>query len=537
MKRKFLAILLCFVLTIPFALTSCYGNNWLGDIDGSEKTSFYDEIKDTYKKAEAVSEATSLTIDGTFVSSSDSFLFAYTNESTETHAVAKYTVYDIKTGTGLVSIKLEREYLSGSFSSLYKDVSASFGDGFFVIAGTKANDMIEYTVYNKNGTEILKGTNVSYQLLDEKGILFDNKLYSVDESGTPALVKDLTDSKLTSIIDQLEKYGERYLYVSGTTAYVFDTSFDILYVQHLNSTPSSTHLNTSGTMFLLNNGNILYQENILLCQYNPTINHNEYDYVLGGSCYRVNTCVFNIISGKYTKINLPYLIQTIHCESEYVNSLPYGYENLALAKKIDGGELVYTNGSIYAYLLMDNNAKATETDIASYTVLGENRYSLYDGFTYHIYDENDKLIGKLNSITYVNNELIVTPSAIYNHSLDVVCTFDGSVSIIKIFPSSVLTRRYDSDSNSYKYELVLSDKTVELDVNPDSIRTMQSCVFATESKEGANGESSFVLTIYSEKGEVIFESEIFQGASVYTGENGLVRTTSKDGKILLITVK
>ena len=532
MKTKILAILLCFVLTIPFLLTSCYGGNWLGD--PVEEASFYDKIKGSYKKAEAASEVEAITIDGTYVSSSNGFLFAYADESTDTHAVAKYTVYDIKTGVGIVSVKLEREYTSGLYSSLYKEVSASYGEGFFVIAGTKANDMIEYTVYSKNGNEIIKGTNVSYKILDYSAFIFDKKLYRVDKDGTAELLKDLTDSNLLGLVDNLQKYGDRFLYVNGSLVYVLDLNYNLLYSQHLNPTPSNTYLNTSSSLFYLNNGNILYQENILLCQYHPTINHNEYDYVSGGSCYRVNTYVFNIANGKYTKINLPYLIQSVSTASKYDGQIPYGYENIASGRKINNGEIVYTNGAIYASLLMDNLGKVVENDISKVTVLGENRYTIYENFAYSIYDQNDKLVGRLNKILYANNELIVTPSAIYNHNLEVVYTLDESSSG-KVLPNSVLIYFFDSESGSYKCKLLFSDKSsVTIDARTAQVRN--SCVFVEEWIEtDESGNGYYELTVYSEKGEVLFTNEVL--SDFYYEYDGLIRTTTRDGKILIISVK
>ena len=538
MKKKILALFLSFVLLIPFVLIGCMPNNQTTNTTKS----FYDEIKDTYKKEDSVSSADELVLDGTCQSSSSKFIQVVKDVSTDTHASQAHTVYDINTGVALVSVKLEREYATGKYSSLYKSVSVSYGDNIFVLSGTKASGTIEHTVFNHLGKEVVKGSDISYRFLTDNRFIFDNKLFVVDENGNGTMVKDLTDSYLYYIVDSLEKFGDSYLYVdSSYVAYVFNSSLEVKYTQQLKSSPASSYKDISLAYFYLNNGNILVQETGLICDFDPSINHNEYDYVLNGKCYDLNTYLFNIENGSYVKTNLPYVLAHLEIKDEVGSGIPYGYENMALGTKIDNSELVYTNGNEYAFLLLDNTAKYKECDLARVSILGENRYAKYDGFAYSIYDEKDNLVGKLDRIEDVNNDLIITPSAIYDHDLKVIYSLKNA-SVKKVLPDSVVVYSYDIDLGAYKYELVTKDNvsTIFVESSTNRIGFGSSFIYIAETKINEDKELCEVLKIYSSRGEELKSYEIDFGASIIQLANdnySILRTVNKDSNVLLIILK
>ncbi len=546
MKKKILSFLLCLSLCLTLVLSSCVIPNLTPKPEGK---TFIDDILCTWDKDESFDSSSAFVPNGAIAKKSDKFVYTtepvYANESVGI-LVDKtiYRVYNLASGALIFEDFTDFDIKTLSYASENKAISVTLLDKMVMVTKTASlNSQETAYFYDENGNELLVTPDTSLTILDEDRIILNHKLY-VLTSGKLELKKDLSgiSPEFYSIVTKLTPFGDRYIYLDGTTVYVFDEGYSFLFKKTLKQTQGATFLDEQYKIFTLANGNIIFQTTYSVGNYSADLEPYTYDYISGGKCFRVDSYLLDIRSGSYKEFELSYVLSTVlPVEGSGVDiSLPYGAQNVGVGQKIDAKKLVLTGDSALASFLLYNNGNIKGfpgvDGSADIKVISEKRFIAENDFLVKVYDENAKLIGTLDSYEYYNNKFIVTDKEILNHNLETVYSLtENNAAVADVTCDSVFVVAYDKEAKisttylitdggepkaiSSEYELIVSDG-----------------FFATVlEKDGAHK-----LIVCKTNGEAIGEFAIENGASIdcfddYDGY-AILETKNIEGKTMYVTV-
>ncbi len=542
MKKRALAILLVFALCIPFVLTSCLFPN---DGEKEDTPSFFDEIKDTKADYNEFDTFDSFVIDADYKSADESFVYVATQEAlneAETHITSTHTVYNAHTKQAVYSVSIEYSIEEKAYSSLYKSVSVSFGDNVFTVAGTKASGTTEYIVRSTEGKELLK-SDYEITYLNDGRILTDDKVYEY-KNGEMSLVKDLSDSIVSAIIKDLTCYDGLYVYYESNTLYVFGSTYKLLATQQLAPNALSPLANTNYSKYTLENGNVIFQVSGKVCDYSPDVEKRNYDYVLNGACYKLDTFFYDLATLTYKEITMPYLLSSVTSSEK----LPYGAQNVAVGTLINNKELVYSGNSSRATILLYNDGTYRDLPFANeskvFNVLSDNTYIVRDTFTTQVYDKDDNLIGTLDYVAYANEKLIVTPTTIYDHGLNVVYSLkDNEARLEYISSSAAVVSLEDTETLNTKYlviEVGSEPSVLAIDTDDIEIFFHEGYIYTLETvRNEASIPVHKVLTVYDPQGNTICDATLSLSERLVTldyDSHAVIKAVNEEGKIVIIVL-
>lgn len=542
MKKRALAILLVFALCIPFVLSSCLFPN--GD-EKEDTPSFFDEIKDTKADYNEFDTFDSFVIDAGYKSADESFVYVATQEALneeETHVTSTHTVYNVFTKQAVYSVSIEYSIEEKAYSSLYKSVSVSFGDNVFTVAGTKASGTTEYIVRSTEGKELLK-SDYEITYLNDGRILTDDKVYEY-KNGEMSLVKDLSDSIVSAIIEDLACYDGLYVYYESNTLYVFGSTYKLLATQQLAPNALSPLANTNYSKYTLENGNVIFQVSGKVCDYSPDVEKRNYDYVLNGACYKLDTFFYDLATLTYKEITMPYLLSSVTSSEK----LPYGAQNVAVGTLINNKELVYSGNSSRDTILLYNDGTYRDLPFANeskvFAVLSDNTYIVRDTFTTQVYDKDDNLIGTLDYVSYANEKLIVTPTTIYDHGLNVVYSLkDNDANLEYISSSAAVVSLEDTETLNTKYLVIkVGSEPSVLAIDTDDIEIFfhEGYIYTLETvRNEASLPVHKVLTVYDPQGNTICDATLSLSERLVTldyDSYAVIKAVNEEGKIVIIVL-
>lgn len=547
MKKRILALALCLLLVVPFVLTSCFTpdkGNEAGD------TSFYNELKKMSYDEKEVTKAESLEIEGTSGRLSGGFYSASkTTTSIDTlDTTTTYFIYNVATGALVYSYDVVLSVGDG-YTSDYTNVVFEHYDSLFVVKKTNSKGEVLTSIMSADGTELISGTDVTYEIIEENGlVVFDGKLYTYANNAL-TLKKSIVDTALEDIISDLIFLGGKYVYVESSykEAVYYDKDFNFLFSKDLVETVDAYYY-VDDNIYYLSNGNLIYQSVSELGEYSPQIDASTYDYVAHGTCFKVSTYLLNASTREYKEISLPFVINTL-LPFEYLASLsdregmelPFGAQNIAMVKMIDNKKLTYTNGESIVPVLLYNDLTYKPTPSIDGTTniiyLSENRYIAEGDFISTIYNEKGEVIAKIEESYSFNESYIYTDRAVYNHNFELVYSLEENDADVFSELSDALVVYKEVDGQTAYYLLTPAQGApVEIGTSTPSLNDTYYYTLGDEI-DGEGNVTGKIISIFQTNGTLISSYTLYQYASVstdYCAGYDVIKTTSKDGNTLLI---
>lgn len=545
MKKRILALLLCLVLVIPFALTSCFtpekGN------DGGD-TSLYNEIKKMAYDEKEMTKAETLEIEGTSGKLGDGFYSASkTTTSLDTlDTTTTYFIYNVASGALVYSYDVVLSVGDG-YTSEYTNVVFEHFDGLFVVKKTNSEGELLTSIMSADGTELISDTDVTYRIMgDDSLVVFDGKLY-VYENNALTFKKDIVGTALEELVSKLIPLGDRYVYVEPNykEAVYYDKDFNFLFKKNLIESVNA-YVSVDSGVYYLDNGSLIYQEVSELGAYSPEIDASTYDYIANGVCYKVSTYLLNASTREYKEIGLPFVIQTVLPMELLLGQdtleSPYGAQNIAIVQMIDNKKLVYTNGQQYATLLLYNDLTykmvPTIDGTSNISYLSENRYIVEGDFISTIYNEKGEAVAKIEEDYSYNESYIYTDRAVYNHNLELVYSLEeNDAAIFSPVLSDALVVYKTVDEETIYYLLTPAQSApIEIGTSTPTLKTTYYYTLADEI-DGEGNVTGKIISIFQTNGTLINSYTLYQYASITTSSldgYNVIKTTSKEGNTLLI---
>lgn len=331
---------------------------------------------------------------------SSSHLLAFSNYSAE-EGQNKYAVLNYETGKVVFTIKQESEdseiITSASFDGDY------YGNGYVALIvetiTDNSDDKVKYTtnIYDENGTKIATADKDADPVqLNNKYMEFDGKVYIYeDDKFTFAFDAGLGD------IPDFDYLTKDYAYEFGSYEFfVYDRNFTIVAGYEAPSNADNSDF------FVLNNGNVLIQNEILLPD-----DATDYQIFVDGEKYNLESFIFDVKTGAKTAVALDFIVEYVI--NEYVYS-GYDYEEMG----VDFSALA----NVITIRKIENKAPARSEEYRNYSndmkllnylgreipmqygmaePIAENRYMVYDksGKEYLI-DDNNKIIGEISNASF-----------------------------------------------------------------------------------------------------------------------------------------
>lgn len=545
MKKKILSFLLCLSLCLTFLLSSCVIPNLTPK---PQQKTFIDDIICTWDKEESYDSASSFVPLGAVAGSNEKFVYTvgaeYSSESTALADKTVYRVYNIASGALVFEDFTAFDIKTLSYTSDSKAISVTLLDKMVMVTKT-ANENSQETAYfyDESGNELLATPDTALTKLDENRIILNHKLYTLKD-GKLELKKDLTSisPEFYSIITALKPFGDRYIYMDGTTVYVFDESYSFLYKKALKQTLGATFAEEQYKYFTLANGNIIFQTTYTVGNYSPELEPYTYDYITGGKCYKLDSYLLDIRSGSYKQIQLSYILSTVlpFNGTDIDISLPYGAQNVGVGQRIDAKKLVSTGGAaLTSFLLFNNGAVSGMPSVdgnANLVVISNNRFIAENDFSVKLYDENATLIGTIDSYDYYNNKFIVTDTAILNHNLEKVYSLtENNAAVVGTTCDSVFVVAYDKEAGTSTTYLITEGKE-PIEIKSEYELIINDGFYVTVTQN----DGAYKLVLHKTSGEAIGEFAIENGASIdyfddYDGY-AILETKNIEGNTMYITV-
>lgn len=446
MKKRILALVVCLLLCLPLVLTSC--------------GKFVKQIAPTMVEDKTgYQTAASTAVEGTFKTINNKFLYSTEYDDGET----THRVYNVLTG----SVVLNTSTDSADSESLNVGY---IGENLFYTAFTDEDDTT-YAIYNDAGTSLLTGLKDRPSALTNfecDAVIADNKLYFFEE-GSLNMKKDLNDTVVDAdVLGQLKTAGEKYVLVSGKKIFAFDENFTQVDVQTFTNNSKAYYKSESSNSFILDNGNVLVQVKSTVGDYEDVFDAN-YDFVEEGTCYVLDTYIYNTKRMNYKEINLNYVIESVTTATEYFEANDCGFvkeaENKASAYKIDNEEVVYgVNNDASVTLYLTNKGKVQEFEITDegtgFEAISDTRYLVNGDYFTRVYDEKNKLVGEIGRARGFNKNFIYTSKAIYKtDDLSLVVALDDKTTVLGATVDSIAYKTVNEKGDKATYYLATASNS------------------------------------------------------------------------------
>ena len=551
MKKRLLALALCLVLAIPFVLTSCFVPDNVDD--AGNDASLYNELKKMYVEEKEVTKAESITVDGSNFSIGGDFYSASksTTSLDSFDTTTKYSVYSLATGEEIYSYDVVYNITDG-FTSDYKSVSFRLFNDMFAVLKTDKDNVVTTSLVSSNGTELISGEDVTYRVLENlDAVIFDGKLY-IFENDALTFKKNIANTYLADIIGSLVLIGNKYIYLdpyNNNKVVYFDKDFNFLFEKILSESSVDTYVSVDDDVFVLSNGNLIYQAINELGEYSPLIDSSAYDYIAYGNCYKISTYLLNAETREYKEISLPFVINAIlpiellaSMSGQEGLSAPYGAENIAMVRMIDNKKLVYTNNDSEVSLLLYNDLSYKMPPAIdgtfNYSVISENRYIVEGTFVSTVYNEKNEVVGKIEEDYSYNESYIYTDSAVYNHNLELVYSLEeNEASIYSSALSDALVIYKEVEEETVYYLLTPAQSApVEIGKNAPLLEETYFYTIADEI-DGDGTVTGQIVSIFQTNGTLLDSYTIGEYSYISTTSTDdfmILRTTDKDGNTLII---
>lgn len=479
MKKRIMALALCLLVCLPLILTAC----------GSK---FVELVSST--KAEDKSSYTTITekdVKGSYTKLSERFLFTKDVDSTDSNKVT-YRVYDVLTGDEIAKEKVTsdaNERKSYEMTALTENLFCLTYTSFSL---SDFSTETECTIYNENGDVVygdLEEVPAYLSNLASDAFLFDDSLYFY-ENGSMTLKKSLKETMITeSLLKSLSVAGDKYVKVTGEKIFVFDSNFKQIDVQTLKSNCEDYYGNEETNYSVLNNGNVLVQVLAKVGAYTDVFDAN-YDFVMNGDCYILDTYLYNTNKLNYKEIKCNYIVGDVVTADKYFDrygaGLVNGADNMAYGYKIDNESVVYgANNEDTLTLLVSNDGKVEEFEITDkgmeYVSISDTRYIVFGDYFTRLYNEKNEVIGEFGQVVDYNKNFIVTETAIYTtNDCSSVVTFDKNTEYVGKTVDSVV------------YEATSKKKVEYCVVTTEGTTTVATSTY----KDGSGIEAYVVVSDY-----------------------------------------
>lgn len=458
MKKRIMALALCLLVCLPLALTAC-GSKFVESVSGTkaeDKSSYTTVIKKDIK--------------GLSPELDERFLFTKDVDENNSKKVT-YRVYDVITGDEIFKEKVtsdDQEQNSYKMTALTEDLFCLTYTTFRLKDLSKETTC---TIYNEVG-------NIVYDDLEEvptyisnlayDAFIFDEELYFYKD-GNMSLKKSLKETMVDeALLKSLSVAGDKYVKVTSEKIFVFDSDFKQIDVQTLKSSSEDYYEFEETNYSVLNNGNVLVQVLAVVGAYTDVFDAN-YDFVMNGACYILDTYLYNTKKLTYKEIKCSYLINEVVTADDYFDRYGTGFvngaDNMADGYKIDNESLVYgVNNEDTIALYISNEGKVEEFEITdegtSYVALSDTRYIVFGDYFTRLYNEKNEVVGELGSVVAYNKNFIVTKSAVYStDNCSSVVTFDENTEYVNKTVDSIVYKATDEKNNEVEYRVVSASGT------------------------------------------------------------------------------
>ena len=454
MKKRILALVVCLLLCLPLVLTSC--GKFVKQIANTKV-----EDKASYATAAAT------VVDGSYSALNSKFLYTKEYDNGDT----THRVYNVLSGNSV---------WSGDADSSENYNVGFLGDDLFYTAFTDDEGETTYAIYNDAGTALLtalQDTPVALTNFEVDAVVADDKLYFFEE-GSLNMKKDLNDTVVdVDVLRQLKTAKDSYVLVNGSKIFVFDEEFTQVDVQTFTSNSKAYYKSEKSESFILDNGNVLVQVKSTVGDYEDVYDAN-YDYVEDGTCYILDTYIYNTKRMSYKQINLDYIIQSVTTATEYFEEHDCGFvkeaDNKATAYKIDNEEVVYgvnNEGDAFTVYL-SNKGKVQEFEITdegtNYKAISDTRYLVNGDYFTRVYNEKNKVVGEIGRAQGYNKNFIYTNKAIYStDDLSLVVALDEYTSVVGTTVDSIVYKVRAEKKSDVTYYLVTTSGTNAIATDDD----------------------------------------------------------------------
>ena len=402
--------------------------------------------------------------------------------------VKTLTVY--KDGKAVITKTESVEYQGETTKNFTVDVT----DDYVVVALTVNTGAESYTEY-----DIYKISDTSSVLYEKNDVLEYRKVGNALFVKTAETVEWVAEngkvifSAPTNIYDSYWLDGG-----AGSDAeyngYVYWYNSSRINVYSNGGASSVQYIRSAGAntmkVFILNDGNLLVQEYTYLDDYAV-----EYDTLYSGYKTLLETKIVNYKTGDVKTVE-GINFRIVSLESDY-NRGEYSRFPLALAEGVDNQAYIKgfnkvdeNNYSDYSYVAISNSLEIQYTvaikainldyETASYGgayALTEKTYiaplMIGSDIQYHIFDLDGNVLAALpEGIEYITSEYIITDSAIYDLTMQLVYSFDAN----KVFLGDVLGESIvvlkDSNFDGWEEFYFLNPQTAELTLIADEVNNV-----------------------------------------------------------------